>query len=82
MFGRPRGALGRLGGRIMARTNKDCGAWVVALLEIGAEDRVLEVGFGPGVVIEGLASVDPSVEMFEQERRQPLSLPNTPSALA
>src|SRR5262249_40264286 len=36
MFGRPRGALGRLGGRIMAHTNRDCGAWVAALLEIGA----------------------------------------------
>src|SRR6516165_8307570 len=56
-FGRPQGALGRLGGVIMARTNGDCGAWVAGLLEVTAEDRVLEVGFGPGVVIERLAKL-------------------------
>lgn len=48
MFGRPRGLLGRLGGRIMARTNENCGAWAIDLLEIRPDDRVLEVGFGPG----------------------------------
>jgi len=52
MFGRPQGALGRLGGIIMARTNGDCGAWVIELLEVRPNDRVLEVGFGPGVVIQ------------------------------
>src|SRR5215472_1036547 len=64
MFGRPHGALGRLGGIIMARTNEDCGAWVV-----------LEVGFGPGVVIRRVADlaaraagVDLSPEMVEQAR--------------
>jgi len=79
MFGRPRGALGRLGGRIMAHTNRDCGAWVAALLEIGAGHHVLEVGFGPGVVIAevtrlataGLvAGIDPSPEMVEQARKR------------
>jgi hypothetical protein len=44
MFGRPKGVLGRLGGLIMARTNEDCGAWVVDLLEIRQNDSVLEVG--------------------------------------
>jgi len=75
MFGRPHGALGRLGGIIMARTNEDCGAWVVELLEIGPIDNVLEVGFGPGVVIRRVADlgaraagVDLSPEMVEQAR--------------
>jgi ubiquinone/menaquinone biosynthesis C-methylase UbiE len=77
MFGRPRGLLGRFGGIIMARTNADCGAWVSDLLDVGPGDRVLEVGFGPGVTIQHLAKlaaaghvagVDPSREMVEQAR--------------
>ena len=76
-FGRPQGALGRLGGVIMARTNGECGTWVAGLLEVTAEDRVLEVGFGPGVVIERLAKlaaaghvagIDQSREMVKQAR--------------
>ena len=61
----------------MARTNADCGSWVSDLLEVGANDGVLEVGFGPGVVIHGLsklaaaghvAGIDQSREMVEQAR--------------
>jgi hypothetical protein len=55
MFGRPRGVLGRLGGVIMARMNQQCAAWVIDLLEVQPHDRILEVGFGPGVGIELLA---------------------------
>jgi SAM-dependent methyltransferase len=77
MFGRPKGSLGRLGGIIMARTNQKCAAWVIDLLGIQPNDRVLEVGFGPGVGIELLtnsvlggyvAGVDPSEEMVEQAK--------------
>jgi ubiquinone/menaquinone biosynthesis C-methylase UbiE len=39
----------------MDRMNADCGTWVTHLLEIRPNDEVLEVGFGPGVVIERLA---------------------------
>jgi ubiquinone/menaquinone biosynthesis C-methylase UbiE len=76
-FGRPQGILGRFGGIIMARMNEDCGARVTALLEIERHDRVLEVGFGPGVVIQRLsklasaghvAGIDQSKEMVEQAR--------------
>jgi ubiquinone/menaquinone biosynthesis C-methylase UbiE len=78
-FGRPRGVLGRLGGRLMARMNAGCGAWVAELLEIEASDNVLEIGFGPGVTIARLArlvpagriaGIDPSQEMLEQARRR------------
>jgi SAM-dependent methyltransferase len=73
-FGRPRGFLGRLGGLIMARSNRACAEWAIGLLEVGPQDRVLEVGFGPGVAIELLArvparrvvGVDPSTQMLEQ----------------
>jgi SAM-dependent methyltransferase len=77
MFGRPKGILGRLGGFILARTKRDFTEWVIYLLEIQPDDKVLEVGFGPGVGIEILASavstgyiagVDYSKEMVEQAR--------------
>jgi ubiquinone/menaquinone biosynthesis C-methylase UbiE len=77
MFGRPRGVMGRLGGIIMASTNKACGKWVTDLLEVGPYDSVLEVGFGPGVIIQHLsklasaghvAGIDPSQAMVEQAR--------------
>jgi ubiquinone/menaquinone biosynthesis C-methylase UbiE len=64
-----------LGGIIMARTKAGCGAWVTDLLDVGPNDNVLEVGFGPGVVIQRLskwasaghvARIDPSGEMVEQ----------------
>jgi ubiquinone/menaquinone biosynthesis C-methylase UbiE len=74
-FGRPQGILGRFGGIIMAHTNQKCSAWVVGLLDTQANDRVLEVGYGPGVGIELLvkaapdgevAGIDYSAEMVEQ----------------
>jgi ubiquinone/menaquinone biosynthesis C-methylase UbiE len=74
-FGRPKGILGRLGGVIMARMNRPCAVWVIELLDVQADDTILEVGFGPGRGIELLveaasaghiAGVDPSPEMIEQ----------------
>lgn len=74
-FGRPRGLLGRLGGLLMARMNRSCAAWAIGLLEVRPHDRVLEIGFGPGVAIRLLAEaaprgyvagIDPSRVMMEQ----------------
>jgi SAM-dependent methyltransferase len=74
-FGRPKGVLRKLGGVIMARTNRAIAARVVELLNIRPSDRVLEVGFGPGVGIQLLAEkatsgevagIDCSEEMVEQ----------------
>lgn len=76
-FGRPQGMLGRLGGFIMARTNRNIAARAIALLDVQPHDSVLEIGFGPGVGIELVASmlssgrvagVDASAEMVEQAR--------------
>ncbi|WP_228546440.1 class I SAM-dependent methyltransferase [Halegenticoccus tardaugens] len=78
-FGNPRGILGNVGGRVMARTNDDAARWVVSLLDLAPTDRVLEVGFGPGVGIElasaaasegFVAGVDPAKGMVEQARRR------------
>jgi ubiquinone/menaquinone biosynthesis C-methylase UbiE len=74
-FGRPEGILGRLGGIVMAKMNQPCAAWAIGLLEIRENDRVLEIGFGPGAGIQLLAvaapsrhvdGIDPSQEMLEQ----------------
>ncbi|PSK98027.1 methyltransferase family protein [Murinocardiopsis flavida] len=56
-FGRPRGVLGRLAGWVMAHraTNRRRNLWVVSLLDVRPTDRVLEVGFGPGLAIAELA---------------------------
>jgi ubiquinone/menaquinone biosynthesis C-methylase UbiE len=75
LFGCPTGLLGRLGGLIMARMNREAAAQVVGLLAIRPDDKVLEIGFGPGVAIQLLAQrapggrivgVDSSLEMVGQ----------------
>jgi len=77
-FGQPRGLLGRLAGWIMARENVRANRLVVELLAIGAQDRVIEVGCGPGVALADAADrasrgmavgVDPSAVMVAQATR-------------
>jgi ubiquinone/menaquinone biosynthesis C-methylase UbiE len=76
-FGRPAGMLGKVGGYIMARGNRSMAQRAIELLDVQPEDRVLEVGFGPGVGIALLAGAassgwvagaDPSEEMLRQAR--------------
>lgn len=59
----------------MARTNRKCAAWIIDLLDVQPSDKVLEIGFGPGVGIQLLTSsasagyvagVDASKEMVTQ----------------
>ena len=56
-FERPSGALGRVAGWVMARraSNRERNFWTVSLLDIQPGDRVLEIGFGPGLAIERAA---------------------------
>jgi ubiquinone/menaquinone biosynthesis C-methylase UbiE len=61
MFGRPKGVMGRLGGVIMARVNRDAAAQVIDLLDVQPDDRILEVGFGPGVAVQLLLHRIPTV---------------------
>ncbi len=58
-FGRPTGLAGRLAGWIMAHrsSNRRRNAWAVSLLDVQFNDRVLEIGFGPGVAIRDLSRI-------------------------
>lgn len=76
-FGRPSGFLGNLAGFIMAHnpSNRERNLWTVSLLDIKPHDRVLEIGFGPGMAIEFVsrlsvhgfvAGIDHSEAMLKQ----------------
>jgi SAM-dependent methyltransferase len=54
-FGRPTGIWGRAAGLLMAHraSNRRRNVWAVSLLD----DRVLEVGFGPGLAIRELSRI-------------------------
>jgi SAM-dependent methyltransferase len=53
-FRRPRGPLGMLVGRIMSKrsSNRQRSRWTVGLLDLEPTDRVLELGYGPGLGLE------------------------------
>jgi Fe2+ transport system protein FeoA len=62
-FGHPSGLFGRVAGTIMANraSNRERARWSVGLLGIEAHDRVLEIGFGPGVAIDIASRAAPGV---------------------
>jgi SAM-dependent methyltransferase len=76
-FARPHGPLGRLVARLMRRGNATLNLWIVELLKVQPADRILEVGFGPGVALAELLArasaglvvgVDASASMVRQAR--------------
>ena len=76
-FGRPEGLLGALAGRLMAWRNRGRSLSVLARVDPRPGERILEVGFGPGVDIHRVsrvaafvAGVDQSGVMVEQARRR------------
>jgi ubiquinone/menaquinone biosynthesis C-methylase UbiE len=78
-FGNPRGAAGNVAGWVMAHrsSNRKRNAWAVSLLDVQPEDRVLEIGFGPGRAIAELArrsghvyGIDRSQVMLRQASRR------------
>src|SRR5919201_5771714 len=56
-FGHPRGAVGSAAGWVMAHraSNRRRNGWVVSVLDVQPGERVLEIGFGPGVAIAELS---------------------------
>lgn len=57
-FQQPMGVLGSLAGMIMANrpSNVKRNHWTVDLLNLQSDDRVLELGFGPGIAIQYAAT--------------------------
>ena len=57
-FGHPHGIGGRLAGCVMVHrsSNRQRNRWVVSLLDVQPTDRVLEIGFGPGLALAGRRS--------------------------
>ena len=60
-FGRPTGFWGHWAGLLMAHrsSNRKRNAWAVSLLDVQPDDRVLEIGFGPGLAIRELSRLAP-----------------------
>lgn len=58
-FGRPTGLGGRGAGLLMAHrsSNRRRNVWAVSLLDVRPDDRVLEIGFGPGLAIRELSRI-------------------------
>lgn len=56
-FMHPRGLPGRLAGWEMALrpSNRKRNAWAVSLMDVQPSDRVLEIGFGPGIAVREIA---------------------------
>jgi SAM-dependent methyltransferase len=80
-FGRPTGVWGSLAGAIMARRRSNLQRIhsTLALLQIQPRDRVLEIGFGPGIAIQQasriaskgfVAGVDHSPVMVRQAAKR------------
>jgi len=66
-FGHPRGVAGNVAGWVMAHrpSNRQRNSWVVSLLDVQPTDRVLEIGFGPGLAIAELdRRVGPSGHIY------------------
>ncbi|MGA8725129.1 MAG: class I SAM-dependent methyltransferase [Acidimicrobiales bacterium] len=80
-FMHPHGLGGHLSGWVMTHrsSNRRRNTWVVSLLDVQPTDRVLEIGFGPGIAIGELArrttegvviGVDQSEVMVRLARRR------------
>src|SRR5881275_2886306 len=76
----PRGAAGSVSGWMFAHrpSNRQRNRWAVSLLDVRPTDRVLEIGFGPGVAVAELVragaghvvGIDHSAVMLRQASRR------------
>lgn len=56
-WGCPKGIRGRLAAFLMERGNAVMNELAIEALDVGTGERVLEIGFGPGVTLERIAQV-------------------------
>jgi SAM-dependent methyltransferase len=54
-FSGPHGPLGHVAGFLMSRMNAPLNTWIVEMLDVQPDDRVIEIGFGPGLALEAAA---------------------------
>src|SRR5580692_7478879 len=76
----PRGAAGSVTGWVFAHrpSNRQRNRWAVSLLDVQPTDRVLEIGFGPGLAVAALVragaghvyGIDHSAVMLRQASRR------------
>jgi ubiquinone/menaquinone biosynthesis C-methylase UbiE len=62
-FRQPHGALGRFAGHVMSVANAGMNRFTLHLMDVQSDDRILEVGFGPGDLIRRLAEGTPCVSV-------------------
>ncbi len=56
-FGNPHGLIGQAVGRYMERDNSERLDWALQVFDPQSDDRILEVGFGPGLSIQRMAEM-------------------------
>ncbi len=77
-FGAPRGGRGWLAAQVAARLTGEANRWMVDCLGVGPDDRLLDVGCGPGLALAHAAEVrraravgvDASAVMVRHARRR------------
>lgn len=76
-FTHPTGVMGSVVGRLLAVKNARRSKWVLSRLDLRPDERVLEIGYGPGVCVEAVAGrgahvsgVDHSEVMHRQATRR------------
>jgi len=65
-FGNPSGMMGKLAGFTMAhrRSNLERIDWAIDLLRLKSGDKVLEVGFGPGIALQKMSQAVEGISLF------------------
>ena len=89
-FGKPKGFIGNIVGFVLAMENKERNSIAVDKLNIKPGDKILEIGFGPGLSIEKMfgksedifvAGIDHSDVMVKQARTRNKKYVNNGSTL-
>ncbi|UOQ91770.1 class I SAM-dependent methyltransferase [Halobacillus shinanisalinarum] len=63
-FSKPRGWIGKGVGLFMAKENEELNRWTQSFLSIDEQESVLEIGFGPGTALAGIAKKHPTVNLY------------------